>query len=110
MTLVEEAIHMELYDIASDLSVAIVAKCEVKPEDVKKIFGIVLKEVIEASEDTLPNARDIAKAITISYIKNHNGKPLTLPEASKMFGKVLKEVYATFPEGKMLDEYLGRRR
>lgn len=110
MTLIEEAIHMELYDIASDLSVAIVAKCEVKPEDVKKVFGIVLKEVIEASEDTLPNARDIAKSITISYIKNYNGKPITLSEASKMFGKVLKEVYATFPEGKMLDEYLGRRR
>lgn len=100
---------MELYDIASDLSVAIVAKCEVKPEDVKKVFGIVLKDIIEASEDTLPNARDIAKSITISYIKN-SSKSLSVAEASKLFGKVLKEVYGTFPEGKMLDEYLGRRR
>jgi len=107
--IMQEAIHMELYDIASDLSVAIVAKCEVKTEDVKKVFGSVLKEVIESSEDTLPNARDIAKAITISYIKNSD-KPLSLPEASKLFGKILKEVYGTFPEGKMLDEYLGRRR
>jgi len=106
---VTEAIHMELYDIASDLSVAIVAKCEVKTEDVKKVFGMVLKEVIESSEDTLPNARDIAKDITISYIKN-NKTSLSVTEASKMFGKVLKEVYSTFPEGKMLDEYLGRRR
>ena len=109
MIVVEEAIHMELYDIASDLSVAIVAKCEVKPEDVKKVFGLVLKSVIESSEDTLPNARDIAKAITISYIKN-SSKPLSVIDASKLFGKVLKEVYSTFPEGKMLDEYLGRRR
>jgi hypothetical protein len=91
---------MELYDIASDLTVAIVAKCEVKPEDVKK--------VIKSSEDTLPSARDIAKAITISYIKNSN-KPLTVTEAIKLFGKILKEVYGTFPEGKMLDEYLGRK-
>jgi hypothetical protein len=109
MIIMQEAIHMELYDIASDISVAIVAKCEIKTEDVKKVFGVVLKEVIEASEDTLPNARDIAKAITISYIKNIS-KPITLPEASKLFGKILKEIYATFPEGKMLDEYLGRRR
>ncbi|MFA5367979.1 MAG: hypothetical protein WC333_08880 [Dehalococcoidia bacterium] len=107
---VMEAIHMELYDIASDISVAIVAKCEVKTEDVKKVFGIVLKEVIESSEDTLPNARDIAKSITISYIKNNPSKTLSVTDASKLFGKVLKEVYATFPEGKMLDEYLGRRR
>jgi len=109
MIVVEEEIHMELYDIASDISVAIVAKCEVKPEDVKKVFGIVLKSVIESSEDTLPNARDIAKAITISYIRNSN-KPISVTDASKMFGKVLREVYSTFPEGKMLDEYLGRRR
>lgn len=101
---------MELYDIASDISVAIVARCEVKTEDVKKVFGVVLKDVIEASEDTLPNAREIAKNITISYIKSNTVKPLTIAEASKMFGKVLKDVYATFPEGKMLDEYLGRRR
>jgi hypothetical protein len=106
---VTEAIHMELYDIASDICVAIVAKCDVKTDDVKKVFGVVLREVIESSEDTLPNARDIAKSITISYIKN-NKSSLSVTEASKMFGKVLKEVYATFPEGKMLDEYLGRRR
>ena len=109
MIIMQEAIHMELYDIASDLSVAIVAKCDVKTEDVKKVFGSVLKEVIESSEDTLPNARDIAKAITISYIKN-NKTSLSVTEASKLFGKILKEVYGTFPEGKMLDEYLGRRR
>jgi len=100
---------MELYDIANDISVAIVAKCEMKTEDVKKVFRIVLKEIIEASEDTLPNAREIARNITISYIKN-NAKSLSVTEASKLFGKVLKEVYATFPEGNMLDEYLGRRR
>mgnify|MGYP001766896463 CR=1 FL=1 len=109
MIALEEAIHMELYDIASDISVAIVAKCEVKSEDVQKVFGLVLKEVIESSEDTLPNARDIAKAITISYIKN-SSKTLSVKEACKLFGKILKEVYSTFPEGKMLDEYLGRRR
>jgi hypothetical protein len=109
MIIMQEVIHMELYDIASDISVAIVAKCEVKTEDVKKIFGTVLKEVIESSEDTLPNARDIAKSITISYIQN-NKTSLSVTEASKLFGKILKEVYSTFPEGKMLDEYLGRRR
>jgi hypothetical protein len=109
MIIMQEAIHMELYDIASDLSVAIVAKCDMKTEDVKKIFGMVLKEVIESSEDTLPNARDIAKGITISYIQN-NKTSLSVTEASKLFGKILKEVYGTFPEGKMLDEYLGRRR
>ena len=98
---------MELYDIASEISVAIVGKADFTKSDVSKVFGTVLKEVIQASEDTLPSARNIAKDITISYIKNNNQK-FTVAQASKVFGKILKEVYGTFPEGKMLDEYLGR--
>ena len=98
---------MELYDIARDISVAIVSSCDVKEKDVERVFGIVLKEVIKSSEDTLPTARSITTDITVAYIEN-GGHDMTVAQASKLFGKVIKEVYNTFPEGKILDEYLGR--
>ena len=98
---------MELYDVARDISAAIVSTCSVKEEDVKKVFGIVLKEVIKSSEDTLPTARAITTDITVACIEN-GGPDMTVAQASKIFGKVLKEVHSTFPEGKILDEYLGR--
>ncbi|MEA1959090.1 MAG: hypothetical protein U9N44_05430, partial [Chloroflexota bacterium] len=93
--------------IASEISVAIVGKADFTKTNASEVFGAVLKEVIQASEDTLPGARVIAKDITISYIRNDNQR-FTVAQASKIFGKILKEVYSTFPEGKMLDEYLGR--
>jgi hypothetical protein len=102
-----EVVEMELYDIARDISVSIVSRCAIKEEDVKKVFGIVLKEVIKSSEDTLPTARAITTDITVAYIESGD-HDMTVAQASKLFGKVLKEVYNTFPEGKILDEYLGR--
>ena len=102
-----EVVVMELYDIARDISVAIVSTCSVKETDVKNVFGIVLKEVIRSSEDTLPTARAITTDITVAYIENGD-HDMTVAQAGKLFGKVLKEVHNTFPEGKILDEYLGR--